>query len=232
VDKAEFLPSLTFDEGGGILMDEGMAGPAVFEERRGKELRTIVFFLAIALISISAGCSKEREILAVVGGKKIYLDDFQKEVSRIPPFYLAALEKEKEGKRKLLDQWITREILLKEAKRKGIGRRPDIKDRFKEIEVIAKRQKENILVDALIDDEVMGKAKTDDISARRFYESRKSEFGGKPFEEVKEEVKNRMRSQRYEEWINGLRSKTRIVVNEKALEKLVLVPKPSKERKR
>lgn len=193
-------------------------------------MRKVMLLIPIVLVSISLGCSKEREILTVVGGKKIYLDEFQKEVSRIPPFYLATLEKEKEGKRKLLDQWITREILLKEARRKGLESRPEVKDRFKEIDMIARRQKENILIDFLIDEEVMKKVKTDDLSARRFYEARKSEFGGKPFEDVKEEVKDRIRNQRYEEWINGLKSKTRVVVNEKALEKLMLTPKPSQEK--
>lgn len=192
-------------------------------------MRKILFLISVVVL-ISSGCSKEREILAVVGGKKIYLEDFQKEVSRIPPFYLATLEKEKEGKKKLLDQWITREILLREARRKGVGSRPEVKERFKEIEMIARRQRENILIDFLVDEEVMKKAKTDDLSARRFYEARKSEFGGKPFEDIKEEVKDKIRNQRYEEWINGLRSKTKVVVNEKALEKLMLIPKPSQEK--
>ena len=135
--------------------------------------------VAVAVVAaMSAGCGKGKsgetnsaptgEVLAKVNGKVITTEDFKKEEVKLPEYVKASLE-DKEGKKKFLDNLITRELILQKAEKSGLEKDESVVSKLEEI-------KKTLLIEALLKKEIEGKAAFTEKEAEEYYNSHKDEF--------------------------------------------------------
>lgn len=101
--------------------------------------------LACLVLAVSAGCgpvSDESPILVIVNGKPITQSEFDYRWAELSAAGQARYRAEG-GRRKFLDDLITREILLQEARRQGLDQSPNIRERLE-------RYKEQLALDELV----------------------------------------------------------------------------------
>jgi len=102
------------------------------------------------ICGIVAGCGapsgkgRQGRVYALVNGEPITEATLQKEVEALPPYVRPILETPG-GRVQFLESVITRDLLLREALRRGVDRRPDVADRVS----MARR---SILLEALLRD--------------------------------------------------------------------------------
>lgn len=128
------------------------------------------FHLLLCLILgafIFSGCSDAKSRpLATVDGKVITIGDFEKRLAELPPYYKTfATQRQKD----FLDDMIAKQLLYKEALRRGLDRDADVRELLKEA-----RQK--ILIAKLIEVEEKKKHYVGEEQIREFYELRKNDF--------------------------------------------------------
>jgi peptidyl-prolyl cis-trans isomerase C len=88
--------------------------------------------MLVGLLWTVAGCpapSQESPAVAVVNGKAITRGEFDVRWAELPEARRAHYEQEG-GKRRFLDDLITRELLLQEARRRGLDRSPALRERL------------------------------------------------------------------------------------------------------
>ncbi len=98
--------------------------------------RTWVFVLVAAITSSLFACGgagkKEQDaVLAVVDGDRITESMFRKEADNLPP-YIRPIVETQAGRMQFLDSLITRDLLLREALRRGIDRRAVVRSRLEQ----------------------------------------------------------------------------------------------------
>lgn len=129
-------------------------------------MKKAIFFIILSLL---LGCAKERgEVLVNLNGGKITVDEFNKELNKIPEFAKSIFEGP-EGKRKFLDDLINRELIYLDAKKKNI-------DKDKEYLDMVERFKKDALLEVLLKREVEDKAKVEDSELKAYYDSNPEEF--------------------------------------------------------
>jgi peptidyl-prolyl cis-trans isomerase C len=109
----------------------------------------------------------EGKTLAVVNGEKITEAGLAKEAENLPP-YLRPILDTPGGMVQLLDGMITRDLLMREAVRRGIDRRPDVQEKLAQ----ARR---SIVLEALLR-EVTEKAAFDEVALRKQYNDNAAAF--------------------------------------------------------
>src|SRR5947199_912992 len=129
---------------------------------------TIKSTLGLALlIAVISACSDKPDAsskaLAVINGKEITTSEFDLRWSQIPEFvrkkYAGA-----EGRKKFLEELIERELLLQEARKRGIDRDRLLLERVE-------RFKERTVLDALMKEEVDARATAASEEIKSYYES-------------------------------------------------------------
>ena len=129
-------------------------------------MKKAIFLILLALL---IGCAKEKgEVLVKFNNGKITVDEFNKEMSKVPDFAKSIFEGP-EGKRKYLDDLINRELIYIDAKKKGI-------DKGKEYIELVEKFKKDALLEVLLKKEVEEKAKVDDSELEAYYHSHPEEF--------------------------------------------------------
>lgn len=101
--------------------------------------------VALGVASSGIGCAKPSEapaVLAVVNGKSITEEELDYRWSELPPASQARYRREG-GKRKFLDEMITRELLLQEARKRGLDQTLSMRERMA-------RMKEQLVLDELM----------------------------------------------------------------------------------
>jgi len=156
---------------------------------------------------------KKMVILAKVNGKIITSEAFDQELANLSAQYREIFEHDKE---ELLNQLITREILLQEAERQGLENEKEVQEK---IEKDKERRKE-ILIQELIQG-ITEEVEVSPQEIRKLYQELKSEIPGKSFQEVKAQLKvyllQQRRKEKLEAWIEELKSKAKITRNEEWL---------------
>ncbi len=125
-------------------------------------LFVIFAFLASACGS-APGSGRNGKVLAVVEGEPLTEAALQKEVENLPPYMRPILETA-EGRAQFLESVITRDLLMREALRRGIDRRPDVADR------IAMARK-SIVLEALLRDVAKKAPGLSDAALRKIYDA-------------------------------------------------------------
>lgn len=97
-------------------------------------MRKRTWLLAVSLVPFLFACggpggSPRERVLAEVNGERITEADFDREAENLPPYMRPILETPN-GKRQFLESLITRDLLLQEAMRRGIDRRPEVRSRL------------------------------------------------------------------------------------------------------
>ena len=126
----------------------------------------IVAFAILALF----GCSKtdNGKVLATIDGEKITMDDFNKELDKIP-VNMKMLVASESGKKNFLDRLVVRKLLLKEAKKEKIDSEKDFQDRLADI-------KDQLVIESLLKKKIITEAQISDDELKKYYEEHKEEF--------------------------------------------------------
>jgi peptidyl-prolyl cis-trans isomerase C len=129
----------------------------------------VLCVLALALVSCS---KKEAEItgpfLAKVDNTAVTQADFDREFQALPD-YAQQMFTDAAGKEKFLNEIINKELLYKEAIKKGYDKGQDY---LKKVEDFKKLS----LVSELFEKEIMAKAKVSDQEAKEYYDKNKDDF--------------------------------------------------------
>lgn len=137
---------------------------------RGIQMKRVIVFLLIVMIVGVAACSKKdnSEVLATINGDKITIDEFNKELDRIP-MNMKMVVATQSGKKNYLERLIVKRLLLKEAAKENIESDKEFQDRLKDI-------KEQLLLEALLKKKINTAAQITDEELKRYYEKNKENF--------------------------------------------------------
>src|SRR5215510_1179324 len=110
----------------------------------------------------------EDPVLALVNGRQITQTEFDIRWSELAEATRARYEKEG-GKRRFLDELITRELLMQEARKLGLDQNDAIRDR-------TQRYKEQLILDELLKDRIKAKVELTSEELDAFYEQHSQEL--------------------------------------------------------
>jgi peptidyl-prolyl cis-trans isomerase C len=138
-------------------------------------------FLAIRLVTLLVvviggslllltGCTPppEEGVVALVNGRQITQTEFEARWGELAEATKVRYEKEG-GKRRFLDELITRELLMQEARKLGLDQNDAIRDR-------AQRYKEQLILDELLKDRIKTKIELSNEELDAFYEQHAQEL--------------------------------------------------------
>lgn len=109
-----------------------------------------------------------KEYAVIINGQPITKLEVDAELEKVPPFYRGQFESE-EGRKKFLDQLVERKLLMAEAMRLGVANNPDVHARLEDT-------RQNVLIRALIEQEVSRKAQPDESEIKKYYKEHAAEF--------------------------------------------------------
>jgi peptidyl-prolyl cis-trans isomerase C len=120
------------------------------------------------LLLISCTPPQEERVLALVNGRQITQTEFDTRWAELAEATRARYEKEG-GKRRFLDELITRELLMQEARKQGLDQSDAIRDR-------AQRYREQLILDELLKDRIKAKIELSKDELDAFYEKHAREL--------------------------------------------------------
>jgi peptidyl-prolyl cis-trans isomerase C len=121
-----------------------------------------------AMLLTSCTPPPEDPVLALVNGRQITQSEFDLRWSELADATRARYEKEG-GKRRFLDELITRELLMQEARKKGLDQDEAIRDR-------TQRYKEQLILDELLKDTIKAKIELSKEELDAYYEKHAREL--------------------------------------------------------
>ncbi|MCS7280192.1 MAG: peptidylprolyl isomerase [Desulfobacterota bacterium] len=129
--------------------------------------------LTIVVVFLILGCGKkdDSKVVAEIDGEKITLNEFNKELDKIPT-ELKMLVATEMGKRAYLERLIMKRLLLKEAKKEKIEKDKEFQEKLAEI-------REQLLIDMLVKKR-LEKAEIKEEEIRKYYEENKEQFKKPP----------------------------------------------------
>ena len=167
----------------------------------------------------SAGSAQEAPdtVLATVNGEKITLGELERALRDMPDQYKSAF---KNSKHELLEQLISRELLLQEARRAGAG---EGQQKAEDSPASSSDQDEDQLIDALLQREALSQVEVDEEDLKAFYEEHKDELPGeRSFAEVKDALRPYVRQEKQqaaiEAYLKDLTVRAEITRNEAWIE--------------
>ena len=123
----------------------------------------VIFAFVASACGSAPGSGPQGKALAVVDGEPLTEATLLKEVENLPPYVRPILETAA-GRAQFLESVITRDLLMREALRRGIDRRPEVADR------IAMARK-SIVLEALLRDVAEKAPGLSDAALRRIYDA-------------------------------------------------------------
>jgi len=123
----------------------------------------------LILLSLFACAKKESsQVLATIDGEKITLEEFNKDLDKIPT-NMKMLVASESGKKAYLDRLVTKRLLLKEAKKEKIESEKDFQDRLVDI-------KDQLLIESLLKKKIKAEAQPTEDDLKTFYDNHKERF--------------------------------------------------------
>ncbi|MGE5246912.1 MAG: peptidyl-prolyl cis-trans isomerase [Verrucomicrobiota bacterium] len=117
--------------------------------------------VAVSACGGAPGKGAQGKTVALVDGEAITEADLRKEAEGLPPYMRPILETA-EGRAQFLESVITRDLLLREAFRRGVDRRQEVADRLS-------MARKSILLEALLREVAAGAPGTSDDALRKLY---------------------------------------------------------------
>jgi peptidyl-prolyl cis-trans isomerase C len=131
-----------------------------------------LFFIGIlaVLAPTLSSCTTQQEepVIALVNGRAITQAEFDVRWAELSESTRARYTKEG-GKRRFLDELITRELLMQEARRQGLDQNDAIRDK-------AQRYKEQLILDELLKDKLQSKVELTQAELDAYYEKHAREL--------------------------------------------------------
>jgi peptidyl-prolyl cis-trans isomerase C len=136
-------------------------------------VRPLLKIAGAVMLLITLGACGEKpdgsvQALAIINGRPISLSEFELRWSQLPE-YARKKYPGAEGRKKFLDELIDREVLLQEAKKRGIDRDRTLLERLE-------RFKERSILDVLMREEVDSRVTVSPEEIRAYYEAHPGNF--------------------------------------------------------
>ncbi|MEY4705564.1 MAG: hypothetical protein RL042_1769 [Nitrospirota bacterium] len=133
----------------------------------------LLALLAVAIggsLFLLTGCTQppDEAVLALVNGRQITQHEFEARWGELSDAARARYEKEG-GRHRFLDELITRELLMQEARKQGLDRNDVIRDR-------AQRYREQLILDELLKDRIKAKIELSQEELDAFYQKHAHEL--------------------------------------------------------
>jgi peptidyl-prolyl cis-trans isomerase C len=144
----------------------GSAEASPSEENRSMRKKTVLCLLLVFALSAcgnAPGGGKRGKTLALVNGEPLTEATLSKEAESLPPYVRPILDSPA-GRAQFLESVITRDLLMREAIRRGIDRRPEVADRL----AMARK---SIILEALLRDVAEKAPGLSDEALRKAYEA-------------------------------------------------------------
>ena len=126
----------------------------------------VIFAFVASACGNAPGSGSQGKVLAVVDGQPLTEATLLKEAESLPPYVRTILETA-QGRAQFLESVITRDLMMREALRRGIDRRPEVADR------IAMARK-SIVLEALLRDVAEKAPGLSDAALRKIYDANPS----------------------------------------------------------
>jgi peptidyl-prolyl cis-trans isomerase C len=126
--------------------------------------------ILFCLVLLFFGCAKKEEgkTLATIDGEKITLEEFNKELERIPA-NMKMLVLTQSGKQSFLDRYIVKRLLMEEAKKENIEKEKEYQDRLVDI-------REQLVIESLLKKKVATNINPSEEELKSYYEKNKEKF--------------------------------------------------------
>jgi peptidyl-prolyl cis-trans isomerase C len=166
----------------------------------------VLAFGPVAWLS-SCAPAQDSSVLVVVNGRPITEGEFEFRWSELPESVRARYEHEG-GKRKFLEDMIARELLLHEARRLGLDKEPDFRER-------TERYKEQLLLDHLMKTALSEPVQIADAELEAYYASHSGQAAEKTARDrLRQELYAEKHRQRFEDYLTNLRKSATIRIAE------------------
>ncbi|MBI3357356.1 MAG: peptidylprolyl isomerase [Nitrospirae bacterium] len=137
-------------------------------DRRISPLSLVLVGTLAGLALVSCTAQQEEPVVALVNGRAITQVEFDVRWDELSEATRARYIKEG-GKRRFLDELITRELLMQEARRQGLDQNDGIRDK-------AQRYKEQLIIDELLKDKLRTKVELTKAELDTYYEKHAREL--------------------------------------------------------
>lgn len=143
---------------------------SLFAGRNTSVMAPVLVGMLAGLGPALSGCTTQQEepVVALVNGRAITQYEFDVRWNKLSEATRARYSKEG-GKRRFLDELITRELLMQEARRQGLDQNDGIRDR-------TQRYKEQLILDELLKDKLQSKVELTQAELDAYYEKHAHEL--------------------------------------------------------
>jgi len=131
-------------------------------------MKKLLVCLFLALLVISCAKKDDGKVLATIDDDKITLQEFNKELDKIP-MNMKMLVASESGKKNYLDRLVVKKLLMKEASKAKIEDDKEFQDRVKDI-------KEQLIIEALLKKKITADTQLSEDDLKKYYEEHKEDF--------------------------------------------------------
>jgi peptidyl-prolyl cis-trans isomerase C len=124
--------------------------------------------LIACLFIFSCAKKDDSKVLVTINNDKITVNDFNKELDKIP-MNMKMLVATQSGKKAYLDRFIVKKLLLSEADKNNIESDKDFQGKLAEI-------KEQLLIESLLKKRIASESKLTDDDIKKYYDANKDKF--------------------------------------------------------
>ena len=135
-------------------------------------------------------------VIAHIGKRNVTMQELNEGI-RMLPEYLQKEYGSPEKKLAFLQQYIATELMHDSAVRKGFDRSPQITK-------AAEQMKKNLMVEALLSDELASEISVTETEIKLYYQAHQDEYKGKTLDEVKKDVTVRVSNDKKQDAYRGL----------------------------
>lgn len=131
-------------------------------------MKKLIICLFLALLVVSCAKKDDGKVLATIDDQKITLQEFNKELDKIP-MNMKMLVASESGKKNYLDRLVVKKLLLKEVSKEKIENDKEFQERFNDI-------KEQLLIEALLKKKITAQTQMSEDDLKKYYEEHKEDF--------------------------------------------------------
>jgi len=131
-------------------------------------MKKIIILLFIFVVFFSCSKTDSSKILATVNDEKITIDEFNRELDKIPVNMKMLMATQSE-KKSYLEKLIIKKLLLREAKKENIEKDKEFQDRLNAI-------KEQLIIESLLKKKINLDSQITEEDMKRYYEKNKETF--------------------------------------------------------
>jgi len=131
-------------------------------------MKKLIICLFLALLVVSCAKKDDGKVLATIDDQKITLQEFNKELDKIP-MNMKMLVASESGKKNYLDRLVVKKLLLKEASKDKIESDKEFQERVNDI-------KEQLLIEALLKKKITAQTQMTEDDLKKYYDEHKEDF--------------------------------------------------------